>query len=68
MQVEFKLLEDNVFSLVTLCKTLQNEKSLLQKEIHSLSKKNVELEKKVEEARLRIENILASLPGVGHVG
>lgn len=67
MQEEFKLLEDNVFSLVTLCKTLQNEKNLLQKEIYSLSRKNAELEEKVEEARVRIEKILASLPGVDHV-
>lgn len=68
MQEEFKLLEDNVFSLVTLYKTLENEKNLLQKEIHSLAKKNAELEEKVEQARLRIEKILASLPGVDDVG
>jgi uncharacterized protein YaaN involved in tellurite resistance len=67
MQADLKLLEEKIFSLVTLCQQLQEDNCALQEEIVSLTKKNEELEQKVEGARLRIERLLLNL-GAEHVG
>jgi cell division protein ZapB len=68
MQADLERLEEKVFSLVTLCQQLQANNSALQEEITSVRKKNEELAQKVEGARLRIERLLANLPGTEHVG
>ena len=67
MQTDLKLLEEKVLSLVMLCQQLRQENSALQQEAALLHKKNTELAQKVEGARLRIESLLANLPGAEHV-
>lgn len=67
MQAELKLLEDNVASLISLCKQLQRDNAVLKEELRLLGKKNTELEEKVDKARMRIEHILTHLPGVENV-
>ena len=68
MQIDLKLLENKVFSLVTLYKQLQHDNNALQEEIDALYKKNKMLEQKADEARKRIERLLANLSGAEHVG
>lgn len=67
MQAELKLLEDNISSLISLCHQLQSENATLKETLNLVSKKNAELEVKVDKARLRIEHILTHLPGVENV-
>lgn len=68
MQVDFKLLEDKVLSLVKRYEQLQQDTYASQERIATLSEKNKILEQKIEQASKRIENLIAHLPGAEHVG
>lgn len=63
MQVDIKLLENNVLALVELCKKLRQDNHALQQEISLLYTQNKELKQKVEGAKAQIDTLLARLPG-----
>ena len=67
MQKDLEMLKNNISSLVGRYKQQQQDNRILQEKVDFLSQKNQELEKKVTEVRVRIENLITSLPGAESV-
>lgn len=62
MEADLRALDEKVGQLVELCKRLRADNHALRQQLAQAINDNKQLNEKVTAAKLRIENLLASLP------